>query len=258
MKKQTSFLTWMLLIVTVLFSCTAKQNVLTEQEKLDRWKLLFDGQSLNGWKNYNAPGISGWAVEGPEYQLLDDVGFLQKVEDWQMTGADYAMHVADSTVKKLNPVGERNSSRIIFDNGHVEHWLNGNKIVEFEAWTPEWFRLKNSGKWTSAPEYGLSETGYISLQDHGSKVWFRNMKIKELPKKEKQATALFNGVDLNSKIIDQQLVDELHKANAEIWRWTVDALDETIRMKDPGVNVITTNRPTWLKEQMVAKSISAK
>ncbi|HEY3389313.1 MAG TPA: family 16 glycoside hydrolase, partial [Prolixibacteraceae bacterium] len=78
------------------------------------------------------------------------------------------------------------------------HWLNGSKIVDFEAWTPEWFALKNSGKWTSAPEYGLSETGYISLQDHGSKAWFRNLKIKELPKKEKPAVALFNGVDLSN------------------------------------------------------------
>jgi len=254
MKKQSSFFTGMLLIATVLFSCTEKQNVLTDQEKLDGWKLLFDGQSLKGWKNYNAPGLSGWSAQdgnlassgtgsdstgyiitdkkydnfelafdwkiaaegnsgvmyhvteskkfktpyktGPEYQLLDDIGFPQKVENWQLTGADYAMHVADTTAKKLKPVGEWNTSRIIFNNGHVEHWLNGSKIVDFEAWTPEWFALKNSGKWTSAPEYGLSETGYIALQDHGSKAWFRNMKIKELPKTAKPKVALFNGVDL--------------------------------------------------------------
>jgi len=248
----------MLLIATVLFSCTEKQNVLTDQEKQDGWKLLFDGQSLNGWKNYNEPGVTGWSAQdgtlassgtgsdstgyiitdkkydnfeltfdwkiapegnsgvmyhvteskkfktpyktGPEYQLLDDVGFPQKVEKWQLTGADYAMHVADTTAKKLKPVGEWNTSKIIFNNGHVEHWLNGSKIVDFEAWTPEWFALKNSGKWTSAPEYGLSETGYISLQDHGSKAWFRNMKIKELPRKEKSKVALFNGVDLTGWI----------------------------------------------------------
>jgi len=248
----------MLLIATVLFSCTEKQNVLTDQEKVEGWKLLFDGQSLNGWKNYNEPGITGWSVQdgilassgtgsdstgyiitdkkydnfelafdwkiaaegnsgvmyhvaeskkfktpyktGPEYQLLDDIGFPQKVENWQLTGADYAMHVADTTAKKLKPVGEWNTSKIIFNNGHVEHWLNGNKIVDFEAWTPEWFELKNSGKWTSAPEYGLSETGYIALQDHGSKAWFRNMKIKELPKTPKPKVALFNGVDLTGWI----------------------------------------------------------
>jgi len=258
MERRTTLFMGMLLIATVLFSCTEKQNVLTDQEKQDGWKLLFDGQSLNGWKNYNEPGVTGWSAQdgtlassgtgsdstgyiitdkkydnfeltfdwkiapegnsgvmyhvteskkfktpyktGPEYQLLDDVGFPQKVEKWQLTGADYAMHVADTTAKKLKPVGEWNTSKIIFNNGHVEHWLNGSKIVDFEAWTPEWFALKNSGKWTSAPEYGLSETGYISLQDHGSKAWFRNMKIKELPRKEKSKVALFNGVDLSGWI----------------------------------------------------------
>jgi len=258
MERKTSFFMGMLLIATVLFSCTEKQNVLTDQEKQDGWKLLFDGQSLNGWKNYNEAGITGWSAQdgnlassgtgsdstgyiitdkkydnfelafdwkiaaegnsgvmyhvteskkfktpyktGPEYQLLDDIGFPQKVENWQLTGADYAMHIADTTAKKLKPVGEWNTSKIIFNNGHVEHWLNGNKIVDFEAWTPEWFALKNSGKWTSAPEYGLSETGYISLQDHGSKAWFRNMKIKELPKTPKAKVALFNGVDLTGWI----------------------------------------------------------
>jgi len=258
MKRKTSFFMGMLLIATVLFSCTEKQNVLTDQEKLDGWKLLFDGQSLNGWKNYNEAGITGWSAQdgnlassgtgsdstgyiitdkkydnfelafdwkiaaegnsgvmyhvteskkfktpyktGPEYQLLDDIGFPQKVENWQLTGADYAMHIADTTAKKLKPVGEWNTSKIIFNNGHVEHWLNGSKIVDFEAWTPEWFALKNSGKWTSAPEYGLSETGYISLQDHGSKAWFRNMKIKELPKTAKPKVVLFNGVDLTGWI----------------------------------------------------------
>ena len=256
MKKQTFLFAGMLLVATVFFSCAEKQNVLTAKEKQDGWNLLFDGQSLSGWKNYNEPGISKWSVEngnlaaggtgsdstgyihtvkqydnfelnfdwkiakegnsgviyhvmdgkkfrtpyvtGPEYQLLDDVTFPQKVEEWQLTGADYAMHIADPKVKKLNPVGAWNTSRIIFNNGHVEHWLNGVMIVEFEAWTPDWFRLKNSGKWSKMPEYGLSETGYIALQDHGSKVWFKNMKIKELPKKAKSAEKLFNGADLKN------------------------------------------------------------
>jgi glycerophosphoryl diester phosphodiesterase len=63
--------------------------------------------------------------------------------------------------------------------------------------------------------------------------------------------AKLDGVDLSSKIIDQQVVNELRKAKIEIWCWTVDTPDETFRMKEMGVNVITTNRPTWLKEQTV-------
>jgi hypothetical protein len=139
-------------------------------------------------------------ITGPEYQLIDDFGYPDPLEEWQKAGADYAMYLPDTSTKKLNPAGEWNTSRILFDNGHVEYWLNGEKLLEFEAWTPEWFALKNSGKWMNAPEYGLSATGHISLQDHGSKAWFRNMKIKELPQKEKAAVNLFNGVDLTGWI----------------------------------------------------------
>jgi len=71
--------------------------------------------------------------------------------------------------------------------------------------------------------------------------------LKRIPDIKKNK---LDGVDLNSKIIDPQLVDELQKANAEIWCWTVDAVDEAIRIKNLGVKTITTNRPTWLKEQM--------
>lgn len=135
-------------------------------------------------------------LSGPEYQLIDDAGWPGQLEEWQKTGADYAMYIPDQDKKKLNPAGEWNSSRILFDNGQVEYWLNGERIVAFEAWTPEWFTLKNSGKWAGAPEYGLAATGRISLQDHGSKAWFRNIKIKQLPQKESAPVHLFNGTDL--------------------------------------------------------------
>ncbi len=61
-----------------------------------------------------------------------------------------------------------------------------------------------------------------------------------------------DGVDLYYKIIDQQVVDEIRKANLGIWCWTVDAVDEALRMKNLGVETITTNRPTWLKEQIMS------
>ena len=70
------------------------------------------------------------------------------------------------------------------------------------------------------------------------------MKIPDIKKNK------LDGVDLNSKIIDQQLVDELQKANSEIWCWTVDDLDEALKMKNLGIKTITTNRPTWLREQL--------
>lgn len=164
------------------------------------WKIAPEGNSgvmyhVIESERYHTPYLTG-----PEYQLVDDVGYPSELEEWQKTGADYAMYPPDKSKKDLKPVGEWNSSRIIFDNGHVEHWLNGEKILEFEAWTDEWFEHKNSGKWGNTPGYGLSSLGHISLQDHGSKIWFRNMKIKELPKKKSEPVELFNGINLDGWI----------------------------------------------------------
>ena len=78
----------------------------------------------------------------------------------------------------------------------MEHWLNGRKILEFEAWTDDWFARKNSGKWETAPEYGLAHRGVLCLQDHGYPASFRNLKIKELPRKAGREVELFNGKDL--------------------------------------------------------------
>ncbi len=116
---------------------------------------------------------------GPEYQLLDDVGFPEPLEDWQLTGANYAMHVA-SPEKTLKPVGEWNSSKIVFDNGKVEHWLNGVKIVAFDKFSEDWQKLRDSGKWEEFPDYGKTNSGHIGLQDHGAGVWFREVKIRRL------------------------------------------------------------------------------
>jgi hypothetical protein len=115
---------------------------------------------------------------GPEYQLIDDVGYPDKLEEWQQTGANYAMHPADKTKKKLMPVGEFNSSRIKVEKGHVTHWLNGEIIVEYDLWTDEWYKLVKEGKWKDYPDYGLARIGHIGLQDHGSFIRFRNIKLK--------------------------------------------------------------------------------
>jgi hypothetical protein len=115
---------------------------------------------------------------GPEYQLIDDQNFPEPLADWQKTGADYAMYPATS--KSAKPVGEYNLTRIIVNGSHREHWLNGVKVLEFEAWSDDWIKRKNAGKWKDAPGYGMSRTGYIALQDHGSEIWFRNIKIRKL------------------------------------------------------------------------------
>jgi hypothetical protein len=123
---------------------------------------------------YEAPYVTG-----PEYQLIDDVGFPQELQGWQQTGADYAMYMANER-KELRPVGEWNTSRVLFDHGHVEHWLNGEKIVEFEAWSDDWNRRRLEGKWKDYPDYGMAKTGYIGFQNEEKRIWFRNIKIRPL------------------------------------------------------------------------------
>ncbi|MCK4746180.1 MAG: DUF1080 domain-containing protein, partial [Bacteroidales bacterium] len=142
------------------------------------WKLGPNGNSgvmyhvVEGEK-YNAPYETG-----PEYQLIEDEDYDFELEEWQKTAADYAMYVAND--KKEVNTRDWNSSKIVFREDKAEYWLNGEKVVEFVPWSEDWNQRRNSGKWDEFPDYGLAKKGYICLQDHGSKVWFRNIKIKEL------------------------------------------------------------------------------
>jgi len=117
-------------------------------------------------------------LSGPEYQVIDDVNFPEKLEDWQKVAANYAMHTAPNAHPK--PAGEWNHARIVVDHGQVQHWLNGEKVVEYDLWTDDWKKRKESGKWKDAPGYGTAKAGHIALQDHGSEAWFKNIEIKRL------------------------------------------------------------------------------
>lgn len=144
-----------------------------------QWKVTKGGNSGVMYHVIESPKYKAPYETGPEYQMIDDTGFPEKLEEWQKSGADYAMTTANDK-KKLVPVGEWNTSRILFMNGHVEHWLNGEKIVEFQAWDDKWNKQKKEGKWKDYPDYGTAKRGKIALQDHGHKVYFKNISIKEL------------------------------------------------------------------------------
>jgi Domain of Unknown Function (DUF1080) len=219
---------------------SATSTQLTEEQKADGWKLLFDGQTKNGWQIFKErknntwevldgtlhckalqEGVAGvgdersdimtteefenfelafdWKISaegnsgvmyrvteefeqpyysGPEYQLIDDKGYPGELHDGQRTGDNYDMHIAENKV--LKPVGEWNTTKILVTGNHVEHWLNGTKVVAYELGSADWSKRKQASKWKDATGYGLEKKGHIVLQDHGNEAWFRNVMIKTL------------------------------------------------------------------------------
>jgi hypothetical protein len=223
-------------ISAVSLPAPAGDNQLSEARKAEGWKLLFNGQNMDGWKTYQGKENDSWEVvdgtlhckpaeaakkridihtteqygdfdlefdwkiapkdnsgviyrsteefdhaysSGPEYQLIDDKGWPDKLSPAQLTGSNYDMNPAPEN-RKINAPGEWNTGRILAKGNHVEHWLNGEKILEYELHSPEWQKLKAMSKWKSAGGYGASAQGFIDLQDHGGEVWFRNIRIKAL------------------------------------------------------------------------------
>lgn len=208
-------------------------NTLTTEERAAGWRLLFDGKTTRGWRNYQARTLDDrWrAIDGeltlvkggggdivteeefenfelefewkispngnsglfynvqeggleaiwhtaPEMQLLDDDGHPDGRIPSHRAGANYDLQVPKYTVTK--PVGEYNRSRLVVNRGHVEHWLNGRKLCEYTLWSDEWEAMVKASKFAELPAYGRARSGRIGIQDHGDRVWFRNIKIREL------------------------------------------------------------------------------
>ena len=142
------------------------------------WKISKGGNSGVMYHVVEDPKYKAPYETGPEYQLIDDIGFPGKLEDWQKAGADYAMNTPNDK-KKLKPVGQWNTSKIVYNKGHVEHWLNGEKIIDFQR-DAAWETQKKTGKWKTYPNYASVTKGKIALQDHGAKTYFKNITIKPI------------------------------------------------------------------------------
>lgn len=228
-----------LIVIMIPFVAFAGDNQLTRKEKKAGWILLFDGNTLAGWRvaGDSVMQPAGWSVEdhclkaewnsaggnkniitrkefadfelsvewkiapasnsgiiyhygdkftqappctGPEYQIIDDTGWPVPLTEDHFTGVDYEMHLPNAD-KQLKPVGEFNHTKIVFRQGHVEHWLNGKKILEFEAWTPDWYARLEKSRWKTSGCYGMNKSGAFLLQNYSkSKVWFKNIKVKPL------------------------------------------------------------------------------
>lgn len=144
------------------------------------WKISEGGNSGIFYHVVEGEQYHGPYQNAPEYQLIDNIGFEYPLEAWQSVGANYAMHIADSTKNFVKPANEWNKTKILFTPEKVEHWLNGEKLLEFVPWSEDWNERRLAGKWKDHPDYGKAKTGFIGFQDHGSFIWFRNVRIRRL------------------------------------------------------------------------------
>lgn len=115
---------------------------------------------------------------GPEMQLQDDKCHPDKNAEKHNVGDLY--DVVAGTDKVIKPALEWNEARVLVQGNHVEHWLNGKKVLEAELNTAEWKKMVAASKWKEYPDYSLAKQGRIVLQEHGSQIWFRNIKIKKI------------------------------------------------------------------------------
>ena len=115
----------------------------------------------------------------PEMQVLDDARHPDGKSRLTAAGADYGLYPSPAGVVK--PAGEWNAVRIVVNGNHVEQWLNGVKVVEYELGSADWEAKVKASKFAPHPHYGRNATGFIGLQDHGDRVAYRNIKIRVLP-----------------------------------------------------------------------------
>jgi hypothetical protein len=130
------------------------------------------------------PGHNGAGSPiGFEYQILDDALHpdAKRGKDGDRTVASLYDLIPPAADKPIQPVGEWNTARIVVRGEHGEHWLNGVKVLEFDRDSPRFRATVAESKFHVYPHFGKLDRGYILLQDHGFPVWFRNIKIRELP-----------------------------------------------------------------------------
>jgi Domain of Unknown Function (DUF1080) len=142
------------------------------------WKIGKTGNSGIFYRGTRASEHIYWSA--PEYQLLDDVNAPDGRSPLTATAAAYGLYAAPAGVVK--PYGQWNTTRILVNGMHVEHWLNGRQVVAYELGSPDWKAKVAASKFSAYPDYGLAKRGYIGIQgDHAGTLALRRIRIRELP-----------------------------------------------------------------------------
>lgn len=165
---------------------SGSENLMTEEEYTNfelslEWKISEGGNSGIMWGVQESEEFDEPYATGPEIQILDNAGHPDAQNGpVRQTGALYDLVEPSQDV--TNPAGEWNTTVIMvnYEENRGTVTLNGTQITEFPLHGDEWDELVNNSKFSDWEEFGRNRTGHIALQDHGDKVWYRNIKIKEL------------------------------------------------------------------------------
>jgi hypothetical protein len=144
------------------------------------WRIAEGGNSGVKYLAKKSPSNFGTRFFGCEFQLLDDKRHKNGRTPRKTAGALYDLYAPDPAQKQLKPVGEFNHSKVVVDNGRIEHWLNGKRIVEATLGSEDWQARVRKSKLSSVKNFA-DGPGVILLQEHLSEVWFKNLRIKPLP-----------------------------------------------------------------------------
>jgi hypothetical protein len=141
------------------------------------WKLAKGGNAGIFYRGNEAYEHIYWTA--PEYQLLDDANAPDGRNRLTSAASAYGLYAAPAGI--VHGADEWNSARIVVKGAHVEHWLNGQKVVEYELWSPDWEAKVKASKFSAWPEYGRLKTGHIAIQgDHNGALSLRNIRIRIL------------------------------------------------------------------------------
>jgi hypothetical protein len=142
------------------------------------WKITPQGNSGVMFRVIEDKKYMNTYETAPEYQLIDDNGYPDKLTDKQKSGANYDMNAPVKFMAKAP--GEWNQSRLVVNNNQVEHWLNGEKVVAYEYGGTEWKKNLAVSKFKTWGYATPHNKGKLAFQDHDHVVYFRNLKIKTL------------------------------------------------------------------------------